>query len=91
MGCPNCGALQTLSPEAGATVAIRGVCRSVLERSGGRSPTAALACAMATLLPKRFVDIVSTAHQSREPDRFSRSHSSLWSAARVSQAIKGGG
>ncbi len=50
MGCPNCGALQTRPPEAGAAVARCRVCRSVLERSGGRSLTAALACALATLL-----------------------------------------
>jgi paraquat-inducible protein A len=50
MGCPNCGALQRLSPEGGATVASCSVCRSVLERSGARSLAAALACATATLL-----------------------------------------
>ena len=50
MGCPNCGALQTLSPQSGAAAATCGVCRSVLERSNGKSVTAALACAAATLL-----------------------------------------
>ena len=50
MGCPNCGAVQTLSPESGATFASCRICRSVLERSGGRSLTGALACATATLL-----------------------------------------
>jgi paraquat-inducible protein A len=50
VGCPNCGALQTLSPDAGTTVASCRVCRSVLERSGGRSLAAALAFALATFL-----------------------------------------
>jgi paraquat-inducible protein A len=50
MGCPNCGALQTLSLESGATVASCGVCRSVLERTNGRSLDGALACSAATLL-----------------------------------------
>jgi paraquat-inducible protein A len=50
VGCPNCGALQTLSPESGATLASCAVCRSVLERSSGRSLDGALACAAATLL-----------------------------------------
>jgi paraquat-inducible protein A len=50
MGCPNCGALQTLGLKGGATVASCGVCHSVLERSNGRSLEGALACAVATLL-----------------------------------------
>jgi paraquat-inducible protein A len=50
MGCPNCGALQTLSLASGPTVARCGVCRSLLERSSGRSLDAALACSAATLL-----------------------------------------
>jgi paraquat-inducible protein A len=50
MGCPNCGAMQTLALESGATVASCRVCRSVLERAGGRSLTGAFACAVATLL-----------------------------------------
>jgi paraquat-inducible protein A len=50
VGCPNCGALQTVTPDSAAPVSICGVCRSVLERSTGRSLTGALACAAATLL-----------------------------------------
>src|SRR5580700_8327764 len=50
VGCPNCGALQGLSPEGGASLISCGVCRSPLERAGGRSLSGALACAAATLL-----------------------------------------
>jgi paraquat-inducible protein A len=63
VGCPNCGTLQTLSPESGATVASCRVCRSVLERSNGRSLSAALACAAATLLmllPANFLPFLTT-------------------------------
>ena len=63
VGCPNCGALQMLSPDNGATVASCGVCRSVLERSNGRSLDGALACAAATLLlllPANFLPFLTT-------------------------------
>ena len=50
MGCPNCGALQTVSLQSGASVASCRVCLSVLERSSGRSLYGALVCAAATLL-----------------------------------------
>jgi paraquat-inducible protein A len=49
-GCPDCGALQRL-PEAPRAGVIRCVeCRSVLERTHGRSQAGALACALAALL-----------------------------------------
>ena len=50
VGCPNCGALQRLSPFSGALLISCGVCRSPLERAGGRSLSGSLACAAATLL-----------------------------------------
>ena len=77
IGCPHCGALQASTAEGGGVLVCR-TCRSDLERRGGRSLDAALACATATwlllipanLLPFLTTTIVGVSRQSR-----------LWSSA----------
>ena len=49
-GCPDCGALQHLPPAPRAGILSCVACSSVLERTHGRSLTAALACAASALL-----------------------------------------
>ncbi len=49
-GCPDCGTLQRLPPAPRAGVATCLTCRSTLERTWGRSPGLALACASSALL-----------------------------------------
>ena len=50
IGCPDCGALEDLPPLRPPFQAICRTCRAPLERTLGRSPDAALACALATLV-----------------------------------------
>lgn len=50
IGCPECGALEDLPPLAPRTLARCRVCHYPLERSSGRSVTAAFACATTTFI-----------------------------------------
>lgn len=50
IGCPECGTVETLPPLGRRSQARCVTCRTTLERTGGRSIGAALACALATLL-----------------------------------------
>lgn len=50
IGCPDCGTIQELNPLPPGTVARCPRCHSILERTTGRSVTAALAMSSATLL-----------------------------------------
>ena len=50
VGCQECGTRQTLPPLEGNGAIVCATCRSTLERSGGRSLSAALACSSATFL-----------------------------------------
>ena len=50
IACPDCGALAKLAPLPPRSTAVCGLCKSALEKTAGRSITAALACASATLL-----------------------------------------
>lgn len=50
IGCPDCGALEEIPPLAPRMQARCVVCDTTLERTGGRSIGAALACALATFL-----------------------------------------
>lgn len=50
IACTHCGTLEDIPPLLGGAVAICPTCSSRLERTNGRSITAALACACATLV-----------------------------------------
>lgn len=50
IGCPDCGALEEIPPLSARMQARCVVCDTPLERAGGRSLGAALACALATFL-----------------------------------------
>ncbi len=50
IGCPDCGALEELPSLPARASAVCVLCRNDLERTSGRSITAALACSIATLL-----------------------------------------
>ncbi len=50
IGCPDCGTIQELNPLPPGTVAYCPRCEGILERTTGRSVTAALALSSATLL-----------------------------------------
>ncbi len=50
IACSHCGTLQDLVPLASQTTAFCSVCENALERTSGRSLSAALACASATLV-----------------------------------------
>ena len=73
IACRYCGTLEDVPPLAGAQVAICPVCDCRLERSNGRSITAALACAFATfmllfpanLLPLMSVSMLGMTRRSR--------------------------
>ena len=62
-GCPDCGALQRLPRAPRAGVVKCGDCRSVLERTHGRSLAASLACslsALALLFPANMAPFLTT-------------------------------
>lgn len=50
IACPDCGALEDIPPLPPRSKAVCRVCRTDLERTNGRSITAALACSLATFL-----------------------------------------
>ena len=50
VACPQCGTLQELAPLRPRSTAFCAVCEHLLERTSGRSLTAALACSSATLI-----------------------------------------
>ena len=50
IACPDCGALQELPPPPPHSVASCRICRGNLEKTSGRSITAALACSLGTFL-----------------------------------------
>lgn len=50
IGCPDCGAVADLPPLPPRSRAICTICKGDLEKTGGRSIRAALACSIATLL-----------------------------------------
>lgn len=62
IGCPDCGALETIPPLAPRCRAHCCICRSPLEQTAGRSVTAALACAATTfllLIPANFLPLMT--------------------------------
>ena len=62
-GCVGCGTLQCVPPAASGMVIDCAVCRTMVERTGGRSLTAALACAAATfllLIPANVLPLLTT-------------------------------
>jgi paraquat-inducible protein A len=63
IGCPNCGALQSLGDQGGSRVSRCVMCRSPLERTAGRSLTAAFACAasvLVLLIPANLLPFLTT-------------------------------
>lgn len=61
--CANCGTVQRLPGQRGWTTAVCSVCRSVIERTSGRSLDAALACSSAALvlmLPANLFPFLTT-------------------------------
>lgn len=50
IGCPDCGALADIPPLPPRSTAECGLCKSPLEKTSGRSVSAALSCSLATLL-----------------------------------------
>ncbi len=73
IACTHCGTLEEIPPLTGGAVAICPTCKIRLERTNGRSITAALACASATLvllfpanlLPLMSVSMLGMTRQSR--------------------------
>ena len=62
-GCAGCGTLQRVPPTGPGAVFDCPVCQTVVERTGGRSLTAALACAAATfllLIPANLLPLLTT-------------------------------
>ena len=82
IGCPNCGALQSLGDQGGSRISRCVVCKSPLERTSGRSVTGAFACAasvLVLLIPANLLPFLTTSvlGVSRH-SRLASSASAMW-------------